>query len=228
MNTPSQNVLVVVAVQGLYVSIERMLRIKAIFQKSSVRQDYGPYTQPLTLTLNTVNYFNIVSAELFRQYIKVTKELLTPIASNLQPGAGLLPELTMQTNSYKCVTLDPEKQIDDNGKIKIDPNTGVPLDSVKADRDTEKKNFLEVKTLLTRDVFNTYVTNALAIFFALIILSVVFFFLLGAMIGPRAVGDGATFYQRMIHRMSSVPAYSVIGILAGFIGFMIGMFVKFR
>jgi len=228
MNTPSQNVLVVVAIQGLYVSIERMLRIKSIFQRSAVRQDYGPYIQPLTLTLNTVNVFNIGSAEVFSQYIKITKELLNPIASDLQSAAGLLPELTMETNSYKCVTLDPEKQIDANGKIKIDPNTGVPLDSVKADREVEKSDFLKVKTLLTKDVFNKYVTNALALFFALIILSVVFFFLLGTIIGPRAVGDGATFYQRMIQRMSSVPAYSVIGILAGFIGFMIGMFVKFR
>ena len=225
VNTPAQNILVLVAIQGLYVSIERMLRIKTIFQRSAVRQDYGPYVSPINLSFSDT--FNVASAEIFREYIKATKELLNPIASNLQSGAGPLPELTMETNSYKCVTLDPEKQIDANGKIKIDPNEGVPLDSVQADRDTKKKDFLKVNTLLTADVFNKYVTNALAIFFAVIILSVVFFFFLGALVGPRAVGDGATFYQRMIHRMSSVPAYSVIGILAGFIGFMIGMFVKF-
>jgi len=224
-NTPAQNILVLVAVQGLYVSIERMLRIKSIFQRSAVRQDYGPYISPLTLAFS--GNFSVGSTEVFREYIKVTKELLNPIASDLQSAAGPLPELTMETKSYQCVTLDPEKQIDANGKIKIDPNTGKPLDSVQADRDAKKDDFLKVKSLLTKDVFNKYVTNALAIFFAAIILSVVFFFLLGAMIGPRAVGDGATFYQQMIHRMSRVPAYSVIGILAGFIGFMIGMFIKF-
>jgi hypothetical protein len=225
-NTPAQNVLVLVAIQGLYVSIERMLRIKSIFQRSAVQQDYGAYIPPLTLSFT--GSFSVESAEKFSEYIKVTKEILNPIASNLQAAAGPLPELTMETNSYKCVTLDPEKQIDENGKIKIDPNGGVPLDSVKADRDTKKNDFLKVKTLLTKDVFSQYVSSALAIFFALIILSVVFFFFLGALIGPRAVGDGATFYQRMIHRMSRVPAYSIIGILAGFIGFMIGMIVKFR
>jgi hypothetical protein len=217
---------VLVAIQGLYVSIERMLRIKTIFQRSAVRQDYGAYISPINLSFS--DNFNVGSSQVFLEYIKVTKELLNPIASSLQSAAGPLPELTMETNSYKCVTLDPEKQIDTNGKIRIDPNEGVPLDSVQADRTTKKKDFLKVNTLLTPEVFSSYITNALGVFFALIILSVVFFFLLGAMIGPRAVGDGATFYQRMIQRMSSVPAYSVIGILAGFVGFMIGMIIKYR
>jgi len=225
VNTPPQNVLVVVAAQGLYVSQERMIAVKRIFEQSAVRTDYGPYKGPLTL--NFEGSFTISTPELFRERVKVTREVLSPVDPNTAPGP-ILPEVQMETKSYQCVTLDPEKQVDENGKIRIDPNKGVPLTSVQAEREAEKKDIIESKTKITAEIFNQYVSSALGIFFAGIILSVVIFFMLGALVGPRAVGDGATFYQRLLTRMSKVPAYSVIGILAGFTGFLIGMVFKYR
>jgi hypothetical protein len=226
INTPPQNVLVVVSIQGLYVSMQQMFRIKNIFERSAVRTDYGPYKAPLTLNFQASS-FAVGTPELFRERIKLTREIVSPTDANSAPGP-LLPDLETETKSYQCVTLDPETQVDSNGKIRIDPNKGVPLNSVQAERDAQKAEIKESATKLSAEVFNTYVSTVLGIFFAAVIIGIVIFFLLGALIGPSAVGDGATFYQRLLSKMSQVPAYSVIGILAGFTGFMVGMILKHR
>jgi hypothetical protein len=42
------------------------------------------------------------------------------------------------------------------------------------------------------------------------------------------VGHGGGFFNRLFKNLTNIPAYSVIGILCGFIGFMIGMVLKYR
>jgi len=219
---PPQNIMVTVSVNGLYVSSETMMKIKNTYKKSSVSGVYGPYIPPLSVKFNY--QMTISSFQIFTNYVHSTTEILSPTTPGTQSGP--LPDEVIGIDKYQCVPLDPDKQIDASGNLTIDPNTGKPLTTVQDDRADLRSDVTATVAKIDPKVFNKYVSIVLGIFLGCILLGILMYFLLGAFVGPRVVGDGATFYQRQVVKISNVPAYTVIGILAGLIGLTIGMFIK--
>jgi hypothetical protein len=225
LGTPNQNVLNVIAVNGLNVTDLTMARIKSSFnqlQAGGTPRPYSAYVAPLELTISS-QIRTISTDSDFRLRVTTTKNILVP------PGAGENPNrdpAEETVDAYKCVPFDPEKQML-NGKIKLDPNTGTPLNIVESQRSDLKKS-IETNLKIPAEVYSKYVSTALAFFFTIIVVVVVIYVFIGAAIGPSMVGHGGGFFNRLFKNLTNIPAYSVIGILCGFIGFMIGMVLKYR
>lgn len=232
---PPQNVLVLVSVKGLYVSAGTMSQISSIYAAISVNTTYGSYIPPLGISFSKNPY--VIATQLkFTTTVKVTEELIpvsgtTGLASAtgaadaaaVDDGTGAVGTQTA-IDAYKCVTLDPDTQIQ-NGQLNIDPTTGKLLSTIDAERQIAKDDIFSNKAKIPAEVFTKYVSTILGLFFTLIIVGVIFYFFIGAAVGTSAVGGGG-FFQRFFNRLADVPAYATIGMLAGFIGFMIGMIIK--
>jgi hypothetical protein len=227
---PPQNILVVVSVKGLYVSASTMSQISSIYAAISVNPNYGEYVPPLGISFSK-NPYIIGSSQQFTTTVKVTQELI-PVsggATGTVSPAGTVSATgatgaQTSTDAYKCVTLDPDTQIQ-NGQLNIDPATGKLLSTIDAERQMVKDDIFSNKAQIPAEVFTKYVSTILGLFFALIIIGIIFYFFIGAAVGTSAVGGGG-FFQRFFNRLADVPAYATIGMLAGFVGFMIGMIIK--
>lgn len=224
LNSPAQNTLVVVSVQGLYASNTTMANILAAYQRNSLQTEYGPYRTPVTLFFDSTPY-SFPNETDFRMRVKTTKDLLTtPTPTN---AASPTPSPVDQTiDAYKCVPLDPETQIR-GGAIRVDPTTGTLLSQVEAERQAVITAEATPKAELTPAIFYKYVSTALSIFFAVTILGSLIYILFGTFIGATAVGPGATFFQKLFYRIQEVPGYVVIGVLMAFVGFLVGMVVRY-
>ena len=225
LGTPNQNVLNIIAVNGLNVTDLTMVRIKASFtqlQSGGTVRPYSGYVAPLGLSIST-QLRTISTDSDFRLRVTVTKNILVPPRRD-ESNNGDPREETV--DAYKCVPFDPDKQMI-NGKIRVDPNTGTPLNIVESQRN-ELKNSIVTNMTISTEVYSKYVSTALAFFFTAIVVVVVIYFFIGAAIGPSMVGHGGGFFNRLFKNLTNVPAYSVIGMLCGFIGFMMGMLLKHR
>ena len=223
LNTPTTNVLNVIAVDGLRVTDLTMARIKTIYTNSTTNVSYGGYVVPVGLQYSNTPY-TITSSALFSQYVSATKNILVLPAGGTNPVASPVVE---STDAYKCVPFDPENQILD-GKITVNPRDGTVLTQVVAQRDALKKDSVDAANKLTPDIYTKYVSKALAYFFTAIIIIIVIYICITAAVGTSAVGHGGGYFQRTYKSLTNVPAYLIIGILCGFIGFMIGMVLKHR
>lgn len=220
LGTPNQNILNIISVDGLPVVDVTMARIKTIFMNQTSLQTYGGYVPPIT-----VNYLNtpvvISSSAIFTVNVNSTNNISVPPTAGAGPITVPVEETT---DAYKCVPFDPEEQIV-NGKIKVDPKNGKVLTQVQDDR---KKLIQSYDTNLTPSVYSKYVATALAFFFTVIVIMVIIYVLIGAMVGPSVVGHGGGFFSGMYKNLTNVPAFLIIGLLCGFIGFMIGMVIKYQ
>jgi hypothetical protein len=253
INSTTQNTLVFFSMLGLQISNETMIRISTLFNEISLRDNYGIYLPPLDLVFSSVA-FTIENIAKFTMNLKVTENMLTLPTTGATGATGTVTTKagatgatgatgTVATNatgatssgptedlssleSYKCVVLDPETQIQ-HGKLNIDPRNGKLLSTVEADRKNLMTDVLGNKSQISPEVFTKYVSVALGLFFTITIIGIVLYFLVGVTMGTSVVG-GAGYYQRMYTKISNVPAYLSIGILAGFIGFMVGMIIKYR
>jgi hypothetical protein len=225
LGTPSQSVLNIIAVDGLKVTDLTMARIKTAYiaqTQQTQLSNYIGYTPPLSIKYsNELKSFQ--SDGQFRLNVITTRNILVPPTSGVGPIKTPVEETV---DAYKCVPFDPDKQMV-NGKITVDPRTGTPLTVVESKR-SELKTNMESTFKVPPEIYSKYVSSALAFFFTGIIIVVVIYFLIGAAIGPSVIGHGGGFFSRLFKNLTNVPAYSIIGILCGFIGFMIGMVVKYR
>lgn len=221
--TGLQNILNIVAVDGLKVTDLTMARIKTVFKNSTTLTTYGGYVSPLT-----INYSNtpttITTADKFRQHVNTTTNILVPPTAGSNPNP---PPVDEPLEAYKCVPFDPESQVV-NGKITIDPSSGKLLSTVQAQREALKGEVPSPEKWIDPAIYSKYVSTALAVTFTLIIGVIVLYFFVGAAIGPSAIGHGGGVFHRSYKSLTSVPTYLIIGVLCGFIGFMIGMILKHR
>ena len=224
LNTPPTEILNVVSVDGLQVTDITMARIKTIFTNFSTNTTYGGYVLPIGLQYSSMTPFTISSPVLFSQYVGATHNILVPPTAGPGPIA---PPVVDTTDAYKCVPFDPEKQVLD-GKIIINPHDGTLLNQVISQRDALKQDSITASSKLTPDIYTKYVSTALACFFTAIIIIVVIYVCITATVGTSAVGHGGGYFHRTYKSLTNVPTYLIIGILCGFIGFMIGMVLKYR
>jgi hypothetical protein len=153
----------------------------------------------------------------------MTQGILTPPTTAPAPSATA-DKVEEATDAYKCVPFDPDTQILD-GKIVIDSSSGTPLSQIQAERASLVP---DSKPIITADIYKRYVSTALAAFFSISIVIIIIYVSASALIGPRAVGHGAGYFQQTYSRMTNVPTYLTIAILCGFIGFMAGMVLRQR
>ena len=221
--TGLQNIINIVAVDGLKVTDVSMARIKTVFTNSTTLTTYGGYVPPLI-----VNYSNtlttITTSDKFRQHVNATSNILVPPSAGSNPNREPIDE---PLEAYKCVPFDPESQVVD-GKITIDPSTGKLLSTVQANREALKREVPNPEKWIDHMVYSKYVSTALALSFTIIIGVIILYFFVGAAIGPSAIGHGGGVFHRSYKSLTNIPSYLIIGILCGFTGFMIGMVLKHR
>jgi len=223
---PSQTVFNIIAVTGLNVNSLTMANIKTVFTNMRINTTYGPYINPVSIVYTQQNNISISSDTQFRTLVGSTFNILSPANAGINPNA---PPIEETSDAYKCVPFDPDTQML-NGKIRIDPSSGTVLSQIQSDRTAlvENANISTVKTLLTSDIYIKYMSTALAFLFTGIIGVIIVYFLVGASVGPSAIGHGAGHFSRAFKQATNFPLYLTVGILCTFIGFIIGMLIKYR
>jgi hypothetical protein len=223
---PSQTVFNIIAVTGLDVNSLTMANIKTVFTNMRVNTTYGPYINPLSIVYTQQDNISITTDTQFRTLVGSTFNILSPANAGINPNA---PPIEETSEAYKCVPFDPDTQML-NGKIQIDASNGTVLSQVQKDRTAlvANANVSNVNTLLTSDVYIKYVSTALAFLFTGIIGIIIVSFLVGASVGPSAIGHGAGHFHKAFKQATNFPLYLTVGILCTFIGFMIGMVIKYR
>ena len=219
------NFLNIVAVDGLPVTNTTMVRIKTVYNNmnASSLQTYGPYINPITSVYAQSTAHIIASPPEFNMHVGMTQNILAPSTATATPSVTA-EKVEEATDAYKCVPFDPDTQILD-GKIVIDSSSGTPLSQIQAERASLVP---DSKPIITADIYKRYVSVALATFFSISIVIIIIYVSASALIGPRAVGHGAGYFQQTYSRMTNVPTYLTIAILCGFTGFMAGMVLRQR
>ncbi len=217
---PAQNILVVTLVRGLYTSNATMNAVLANY--NSVAQDYGPYEPPTSLVFSmTLGTFNMVN---FQAQVKYGYTIIAPVAT--QPPPKPKTE-SVSADSYQCVPLDPATQIKD-GSLIVDTNTGTPLSAIE----DQRKALIQEATQpppnkMTPDMYIEKVSGALSVILAIavvIILINLFFSVTGT--GSGVPGETAGEWKRFFMTAGEFPLPIVVGLLAGFLGFFIGIVIS--
>jgi hypothetical protein len=136
-------------------------------------------------------------------------------------------------DSYKCVPLDPDKNIQD-GKIKVDLETGEVLSDVVAERAAVRAAD-SVKGSMEPGRLEKYMGSAVGIILAVVFFSLILYMgwswlrsatgyaALDGMVVPAAVaGVGAASAGVSESWAQNLPKYGLLMLLAGFGGFIIG------
>jgi len=127
----TQNVYVLVSTSGIQVSDAKMNTIiNGITLTDSIRK-------PLTFSHMSGSRTSIDVLD-FQKYISATR-YLTDITVEAS-----VEKRTDSTNQYKCMELDPDSQIDANGNMSIDMNTGDVSSSTLTDIANERKILKEM------------------------------------------------------------------------------------
>lgn len=219
---PAQNVLNVVAVNGLQMIDVSMARIKKLFTTISLKTTYGGYVPPLAIKYSNTST-TISSNAQFTQYINTTQNILVPPTAGVGPIQGPIQDTT---DAYKCVPFDPDNQIID-GKITINPNNGSVLTKVQEDRNTLIAG-AKPSSGPPPEVYAKYASTAIAFLFSIIFVLILIYVFVGRAVGPQTLGHGAGYFQKHSRIITNTPTYLIIGVLCGFIGFIVGIILKYR
>ena len=220
---PPQNIQIIVLTRGLYVSNTLMSTIRGIYNSTS--NSFGAYEPPLKLVFNQAPTGNVFDETLFRSRVQYAFNLIKPQDTQPAPTAVIDEQAA---NAYKCVPFDPEKQLSADGKIRFDPDTGIPLDSVEAEREAVIKEITDTTAakIISPDVFAAHVSDAIAVILALAAIGVFFYLIFSSTGATDTPAGGAGFFTKLFMSLKTVPTILIIGILAGFTGFMVGLLMK--
>jgi len=216
-----QNVMVIINVQGLLVWDSIMKNIQSAYtkQKSSL---YPPKYTPV--------YYNLFSS---------TPSILTTSTFNtavtVSHGYGISPKVVtsapavvdVTTDAYKCVTLDPETQVNGVG-LQVNSSTGEVLTTELANRQQQidKYNSTEV-TKLPFTVLEKYTRIFLIISITIAGVFIISYVILSFAIGPEAVGtEGHGMLHKVFTKILDVPVYVIIAFFCTFVGLMVGAFIS--
>jgi len=168
----SQNIYVFVSTEGIHVSESRMN-----FLAGTGRSRFQGVTLPFTTNTNTASAKPIDNAT-FSKYVLTTNELLN-YRSRISYAKGLEDSSrTDPQDSYKCVPLDPDKDIQ-NGQINIDVNSGRILSEVLAERAAVRSASEGTPSLgKGTNRVQKYISSALGILCAVIIFGLLLTFLI--------------------------------------------------
>lgn len=212
----TQHPLVIVFVRGLPLPEALMNSILANLNSANVEPSFGNYEPPDGLVFYSGTGQTIEETS-FPEWVKHAYNLLEPLT--LQPTTQVIPK-EVPTDAFKCVPLNPETDIQD-GKVIIDPTTGETLKRVQEEREAVKA---EAKSTLTIAAYTEHVkvglSTLLAIAFVLLLLFIVYS---GAgEVGVQGEQVGA--FKRFVLYVKDLPLPVVTAVVAGFTGYLIGLF----
>ena len=230
-NTPSQNMNIFVAVNGITIGESIMEKVlKNLGNVSFAAKMTAPYTIRLSGNNKT-----ITNMESFTQYVMSTTELM-----NFTAFKEYYPELNNDPNirkddvgAYKCVQVDPDSIV--NGQIQVDVSTGEVLKDVLSEREAIRDTH-SVNRSIDKNRFLNFFNSGMGIFIA-IILSIILLFCIfyailywtGSLNNPNLYVTPTTSFQYAIKMLSSPASsvnYIILFIIAGFIGFIIGAMIN--
>jgi hypothetical protein len=216
-----QNIMVIINTQGLlvYESIMQKIEQAYVKQKSSA---YPPQYVPV--------YYNLLSS---------TPSILNANTINtavtVSYGYGISPKLVasapialdLTTDAYKCVPLDPEKQVNGVG-LQVNSSTGEVLTTELAARQEQinKYNSTEM-TKLPYTILEKYSRIFLIISISIAGVFIIAYTILSFAIGPEAVGtEGHGMLHKVFNKILDVPVYVIIAFFCTFVGLMVGAFIS--
>jgi len=213
---PPQDVLAIIFVNGKYVSNTIMNNIKIQFGSTS--DSYASYEAPLGLKFppNMGSFDNQAFDKNVKHGFNLTETMV------LQ--SGTLPQNDI--SSYKCVPFDPERDVKD-GKISYDPAKGVLHDFVQAEREILKAEATSTTTPIMEpaEYFDS-VSGFMGVILTCIILGIIGFLIFSNVSTDGVQSEQTGWVTRITKNILAVPSLLIVGILAGFIGYMIGMSVS--
>lgn len=230
MKTPEM-VSIFMAPGGLAVSSDIMDTIKS----SRFPQKFPPYVPPYTTRLSTSDRQTVGTKSMaFQDFIQTTNQLLNyeNVGKRYKDVSKAIREDSL--DAYQCVPLDPDRNIED-GKIKVDLDTGEVLSDVVAEREAVRAAD-SVKGGMEPGRLEKYMGTAIGIILGIIFFSLILYFAwswlrratgysaLDGMAVPAAaaVGVGAASAGITESWAQNIPKYGLLMLLAGFGGFIIG------
>jgi hypothetical protein len=238
MNTPSQNMFVFVAVNGISVNDTLMNNVLKASGKDKFAENItAPY-----LTRITPGGKQIMSNSDFTRFIMSTTDLM-----NYAQFDKLYPALDNNTSirtddvsAYKCVQVDPDAIVD--GQIHVDVSTGEPLDNVLSERDNVR-NALSKNHSTGPNRFEGFFHTGIGILLAIILVLILLFFVSygilqssGALTSAATGASGASgampattswqYAKQLLSSSSSYINYLIMIVIIGFSGFILGVMVN--
>ena len=209
-----QDIISIVYVNGLYVSNTLMNNIMRQFNQ--VSGTFAAYQPPITLNFSSSS-INAFDNKMFDTYVKHGFNLIDHV--EISTGVQIQPDM----NAYKCVPLNPDKDVS-GGQLNIDPETGILYSEI----DAERKRLINEATsprpnFISQEKFVESVSQYMSIIIVVIIFGILFFMIFSNTSTGGAPGEHSSFLVRMLQKLSAVPLILIIGVVAGFIGYLVGM-----
>lgn len=228
MKTPEM-VSVFLAVGGIPVSSDLMDTIRT----SRFPQKFPAFTPPFMTRLSPDEKQTVgTKTTPFQDFVQSTNQFLNyaNAAKQYKDVSKLVREDSL--DSYQCVPLDPDKNIQD-GKIKVDLETGEVLSDVVAERAAVRAAD-SVKGSMEPGRLEKYMGSAIGIVLAIILFSLIIYMAYSWFSG-RGVTSAATASAAVGTAVAgvatataddtwaqSLPKYGLLVLVAGFGGFVIG------
>jgi len=211
------NVLSIVIVRGHYISNTLM---DTIFAQYNQLTTYKDYQAPIGIAFNNSQpRFDNTS---FNANVNHGYNLTEYLPPN---PAGTLH--MRDINAYQCVPFSPEKDIS-GGKIVINPDTGLPYTNIEEER---KALIAEATNVNGKPIFNepAFLMGA-SQYISYVTAGIVFIFLLYILFSTSTTsgipGEHSSFLVRGMHSMRDIPIPLIAAIIAGLIGYVVGVAVK--
>jgi hypothetical protein len=221
---------VFLAVEGLRVSSDVLNAIKGKTTAQNFLPFIAPFDTRLTKPIQTIGTKEMP----FQDFIQVTNQLL-----NYEHAGKQYKDINRLTredtlDSYQCVPLDPDRNIQD-GKITVDLESGEVLSDVIAEREALRAADA-TKGSMEPGRLEKYMGSAIGIVLAVIFFSIILYFAwnwlrtatgysaLDGMAVPAAAvtGVGAASAGLSESWAQSLPKYGLLILVGGFGGFLIG------
>ena len=224
MKTPEM-VSMFLAVGGISVSSDLMDSIRT----SRFPQKFPAFTPPFMTRLSPDEKQTVgTKTTPFQDFVQSTNQFLNyaNAAKQYKDVTKLVREDSL--DSYQCVPLDPDKNIQD-GKIKVDLETGEVLSDVVAERAAVRAAD-SVKGSMEPGRLEKYMGSAIGVVLAVILFSLIIYMAYSwfsgrsqaaaATVGTAVAGVAAATGEGSWAQ--SLPKYGLLVLVAGFGGFVIG------
>jgi hypothetical protein len=215
----AKDIMVIVQVYGIRISDSVMTIVKESFNNvNGITGQFGKY-EPLTGVIfpATPGTFD---EPIFRRVVKYGYNLGE--VTQTQPAPNLDTTKVESVDAYKCVPFDPDTQVDENGKIRIDTANGTLYSELDAERGALKTETKTTTDNITKaQAFVRNATNGLGIFIAVTVFLIILYLLVWGG-GGMGADEGVGFFAKVKFAIEKFFSPLVFIVMAGFIGFIVG------
>lgn len=226
VNETAQDILVVIQTGGLKISEALMLLVRYQFNNAGTSDTvYGAY-EPITGTSFSPSLNSVFSEAEFAKYVKYAYNLGEQ-RSLAAPDIPIDATKEMAVDAYKCVPFDPETQINKDGKVVVDTDSGKPLSDIEKERAAAKNDAQQTNLDVEKaEQFIQASTTALGVIIGVVVIGILLYILLKQGGGVGTVEETSGGLTRMVVRAAAIPTYLILSVLFGIIGFIIGFVMR--